>query len=122
ETLASDEQPVTADGTSSAVLTWPCVARATKYRVYRTVAPNAASGSELLLAEPVTCTFTDAASLAPAGLAPQPPGALGAWVAMPSLAVARGQFGARIAGGRVYLAGGCTGAACNGDGGEVPAA
>ncbi|MCA1828302.1 MAG: hypothetical protein LC689_15370 [Myxococcales bacterium] len=131
ETLASDEESVTGTGASSAVLSWRCVPGAVKYRVYRTLSANAASGTERLLAEPApavaSCagtneTFTDAGSLTPAGLTPPPSGALGAWVAMPSLSVARGQFGARIAGDRLYVAGGCTGAACNATGGEVPAA
>ena len=133
ETLASDEEPVTAGGASKATLSWPCIAGAAKYRIYRSVAVNAATGTERLLAEPAAAvtsctgpalpseTFTDDGSITPSGLKPQPAGAIGRWVAMPPLTTPRGQFGARIAGDRLYVAGGCTGASCNADGGEVPA-
>ncbi len=122
ETLPSDEYPVKPNEALAAVrLTWNCQPRAVKYRVYRTVAVNAPSGSERLLDEvpaPATpctgsplpqVTYVDAGAKAPAadGPAPLPNGALGRWVRLaPGLTVERGNTAARLVGDSVYVAGG----------------
>jgi hypothetical protein len=125
ETLASDLEPISAQNGSRAILSWPCVAGAAKYRVYRTVGPNQGTGTERLLTEqaaavsscsgspPPSENFTDDGSATPAGLRPLPPGALGRWAAMPSLGAPRGQAAAALANDRLYVAGGCTGANCD---------
>jgi hypothetical protein len=131
ETLASDLEPIFAQNGSRAILSWPCVAGAAKYRVYRTLGPNQGTGTELLLTEQpaavASCsgsslpgeTFTDDGSATPAGLRPLPPGALGRWAAMPSLGSPRGQAAAALANDRLYVAGGCTGTSCDATGNEL---
>ena len=137
ETLASDLEPVTIGSTTSAkaTLTWPCLAGAVKYRIFRTVAANQPAGTERLLTEVTkqvaSCTgsplpvesFTDDGGTTPAGQQPQSPGALGRWVAMTPLPTPRGQLAAKRAGDRIFAVGGCivtTGTpACNGPGFET---
>ena len=137
ETLASDFEPVTIGSATAAKanLTWPCLAGAVKYRIFRTVAANQAAGTEKLLTEVTkqvaSCTgsplpaesFTDDGGTTPAGQKPQSAGALGRWVAMPSLPTPRGQLSAKLAGDRIFAVGGCTltggPPACNGTGGET---
>jgi hypothetical protein len=60
-------------------LKWEPVSGATAYRVYRTVNPNDAAGSEQLLAEVSTTTYTDDGSATPSALTPLPIGSTGAW-------------------------------------------
>ncbi len=66
----------------------PCIPTAVKYRIFRTISANQPAGTERLLTERTavaSCsgsplpneTFTDDESATPAGLRPQPPGALG---------------------------------------------
>ncbi len=120
ETLPSDEYPVKAvESLNAARLTWACLPNAAKYRVYRTVQVNAASGTERLLDE-VTApactgsplpqvTYVDAGAKTPAadGPAPLPNGALGRWVRLtPGLTVERGNAAARLVGDSVYVTGG----------------
>jgi hypothetical protein len=131
ETLASDLEPISAQNGSRAILSWPCVAGAAKYRVYRTVGPNQGTGTERLLTEQAAAvsscsgsplpseTFTDDGSASPAGLRPLPPGALGRWAAMPPLGSPRGQAAAALANDRLYVAGGCSGASCDVAGNEL---
>lgn len=131
ETLASDEQPFTvgSDGKATVKLSWTCVPGAPKYRIYRTVAANAASGTERLLAEPLaaaTCsgaplpkeTYQDSGTTTPSGDRPLPQGALGNWVAQASLTVERGQAAARLLGDELYVAAGF----CSTVGGACPSA
>ena len=140
ETLASDIEPVTvgAGGSGASALSWPCLAGAVKYRIYRTASPNQPAGTELLLREQTkavaSCTgslpnetFTDNGGTTPSGLKPQPAGALGRWVSMAVLGTAlptpRGQAAVKLVGDRIFAAGGCvttTGTtACNASGGET---
>ena len=132
ETLASDIEPATSrTATSKATLSWACNPNAVKYRIFRTVNPNDRAGTETLLNEvtkQATCTgsplpnesYIDDGGNTPSGLKPQPDGALGRWVAMPSLGTARGEASAKVVGNRVYVAGGCSTAtgtpACDGTG------
>lgn len=116
ETLASDaETLILEDGMGGASLTWTCVPDAVRYRVYRTGAVNAVSGTEQLLEEVdatagcMTQSYTDDGGRTPSGARPLPTGALSRWVAQPSLATARGQAAARIAGGAIYVVGGTGG-------------
>ncbi|NOK04649.1 MULTISPECIES: hypothetical protein [Myxococcus] len=118
ETLPSDEHPVkiNAAGGGSTTLAWPCIPGAASYRVYRTVAANAVSGSELLLDEvpAAACTgsplpevsYTDNGSKTPAGDAPLPPGALGKWASVAPLYQGRGNTAARLVDDTVYVVGG----------------
>lgn len=120
ETLPSDEYPVKvgAAGAGSMKLTWACTPGAAKYRIYRTVAANAVSGSELLLDEVAAnaCTgsplpnetYTDNGSKTPAGDAPLPSGALGRWVsnAAWNLKLEHGNAATRLVGDTVYVTGG----------------
>ena len=137
ETLASDIEPVTLGSAANAkaTVTWPCLAGAVKYRIYRTAAPNQPAGTEQLLTEVTkqvaSCTgsplpaetFTDDGGGTPAGLKPLPGGALGRWVAMPSLPTARGQLAAKLVNDRIFAVGGCTTTTgtptCNAPGGET---
>jgi hypothetical protein len=130
ETLASELEPITAAAGGKATLSWPCLPGALKYRVFRTAGPNQPAGTERLLAEPAAaaaCTgtplpgesFTDDGSATPAGLRPQPAGALGRWVSMPPLTTPRAQAAARLAGDRLYVAGGCSATNCDATGSEL---
>lgn len=94
ETLASDPQLVqTPDLTVQVTitLTWSEVAGAIGYRVYRTVAPGDASGTELLLAEvdAPTLYYVDDGTVTPTGDSPLPLGALGQFAVLPTLGTAR---------------------------------
>ncbi|XXF76912.1 hypothetical protein P2318_28235 [Myxococcaceae bacterium GXIMD 01537] len=128
ETLPSDEYPVKASEALNAVrLTWTCIPGAAKYRVYRTPEANAPSGTELLLDEvPATAcagaplprvTYTDDGThaFAPEQTAPLPPGALGRWVVVGQLEVARTNAAARLVGDSIYVVGGCDTSANGGE-------
>jgi len=117
ETLASDEQPITVNAGAQAVLSWTCIPGVQKYRVYRTGAANAISGTEVLLTEvtpSAACTgsplpaetYYDTGALTPSGDKPLPPGALGRWASQPSLEVERGNAAAKLLGDQLYVAGG----------------
>jgi hypothetical protein len=119
ETLPSDEYPATVGsaGGGANTLSWRCLPSARRYRIYRTVQPNAPSGSELMLDEidAAACsgsplpnvTYTDNGSKTPQGDAPLPPGALGRWVRLgKTLVVERGNAATRVVGDTVYVAGG----------------
>jgi hypothetical protein len=135
ETLASDIEPASVAASGTATVTWPCIASAVGYRVFRTVNANDPAGTEQLLASPANavtaCTgsplpnesFTDSGSTMPAGKKPQPAGALGRWVAQTSLPTPRGEAAVKRVGDRIFAAGGCTTVTstptCNGTGGET---
>lgn len=125
ETLPSEEVVATLDVAGSIVLTWtaPAVGNVAHYRVYRTAAPNGASGDEVLLADNVAgLTFTDGGSSTPGTERPMATGATGPWRATTSsLQHARLNTSATIAtdptgGLYVYVLGGygqCTAAAAS---------
>jgi hypothetical protein len=132
ETLASDVEPATAPASGKATLSWPCIPGAVKFRIFRNSVVNQSAATLLLLSERsavvTSCTgsplpeetFTDSGFGGFAGnQQPQPPGALGRWVAMTALPTARGQLAAKLAGDRIFAAGGCTTTTCNGPGGET---
>jgi hypothetical protein len=118
ETLASDEQPITVNAGVQTTLSWTCIPGVQKYRVYRTSAANAISGTELLLTEVTpsvaSCTgsplpvetYVDTGALTPGGDKPLPAGALGRWASEPSLTVERGNAAAKLVGDQLWVAGG----------------
>ena len=102
ETLASDPLLVqTPDLAAKVTITieWTAVAGAAGYRIYRTVAPGDASGTELLLAEvaPTTLFFADDGVAAPAGASPLPLGALGQFAVLPAMNIPREGAGIAVA-------------------------
>jgi hypothetical protein len=98
ETLASDAESAHLSSRGAVRVRWNAVAGAASYRVFRTPTANALAGTEVLLADAVMGTdYLDDGSATPGTAVPQPPGALGRWVPMPSLLVARADHGATIA-------------------------
>lgn len=100
ETLASDPfvvllQPI-ASGKLQVVLTWPAVANAASYRLYRSPVANAAAGGERLLATVgavAAPSYVDKGDTTPAGVSPLPLGATGAWASVAALQTARAGAG-----------------------------
>lgn len=103
ETLASDPLVVNLPtGLPSALvltLFWSEVTGATEYRVYRSPAPDLASGSEELLATVAAPSreYEDDGSATPSGGSPLPTGAWGEWVSLPSLGTLRSGLGLGMA-------------------------
>lgn len=113
ETLASDAESVQVSGAHGMVhVVWATVPGASSYRVYRTGSANQLAGTEQLLTQNITATrFDDDGSLGVSAVTPQPSGATGVWVAMPTLSTPRADAAATIAADTagntyVYVAGG----------------
>jgi hypothetical protein len=117
ETLASEEDSVTVDGSSrrSVSLQWACVPNAERYRIYRTVSASDSPGTQRLLTEvlasgctgvPLKATYADDGTRSLTPDEPLPAGALGRWRQMASLVRERGQATAQIVGDELYVVGG----------------
>jgi hypothetical protein len=119
EGLASDTAVLVADTLlASAQLSWPAVAGAESYRIYRSPTANAFVGSEVLLEErtavelgcAATCSYVDSATpIDPAGRdKPLPPGSLGTWKTLTTVDPVGARFAHRavVLGTRVFLFGG----------------
>ena len=114
ETLASDEVVATVGASGSVTLSWPPVAGAVSYRVYRSPAANGASQSEVLLASNINATndaglvvYTDDGTATPGSEVFMKKGSTGVWLTQtPTLQHARFDAAATIApdpGGQLYV-------------------
>ena len=85
ETLGSDEVIVTVAASGKVSLSWPAVAGAVSYRVYRSPAVNGASQSEVLLKSGITLlTYDDTGADAPGSETFMAAGSTGVWVGVSS--------------------------------------
>ncbi len=102
ENLPSDPFPVSVPSIASTqidlTLHWNAVPGATGYRVYRSVLPNAAAGTERLLASVTapTTQLLDDGTVTPAGASPLPLGSTGTWNVVATMP--QGREGAASAG------------------------